>query len=85
MRAAASDQGVTLVTETLAWPELDRGNLKLVLDVAWPQEFASWLVRPRATAYNPKTVAFRDWQLEGGAAGRCSSRSSHPKRQDQMP
>jgi LysR family transcriptional regulator, glycine cleavage system transcriptional activator len=66
MRAAASDQGVALVTETLARPELDRGTLVRVLDVAWPQEFAYWLVYPRASANQPKTVAFRDWLLEEG-------------------
>lgn len=59
--AAASHQGAALVTETLAQPELDRGNLVRVLDVAWPQEFAYWLACPRATADQPKIAAFRDW------------------------
>ncbi|HLY89583.1 MAG TPA: transcriptional regulator GcvA [Acetobacteraceae bacterium] len=63
IRAAASDQGVALVTETLARRELDNGNLVRVLDVAWPQEFSYWLVCPRATAEVPKIVAFRDWLI----------------------
>jgi LysR family glycine cleavage system transcriptional activator len=63
IRAAASDQGIALVTETLARRELDLGNLLRVLDVAWPQEFAYWLVCPRPTAEQPKIVAFRDWLI----------------------
>ena len=66
LRAAASDQGVALVTETLARPELERGGLVRVLDVAWPQEFAYWLVCPRASADQPKTAVFRAWLLEEG-------------------
>ena len=63
MRAAASHQGIALVTETLARRELDNGNLARVLDVAWPQEFSYWLVCPRATAEQPKIVAFRNWVI----------------------
>jgi LysR family glycine cleavage system transcriptional activator len=66
MRAAASDQGIALVTETLARPELERGHLVRVLEVAWPQEFAYWLVCPRANAEQPKFVAFREWLLDEG-------------------
>jgi LysR family transcriptional regulator, glycine cleavage system transcriptional activator len=80
MRAAASDQGIALVTETLARPELERGALVRVLDVAWPQEFAYWLVCPRVTADQPKVVAFREWLLEEGrrisASGRPARRAS---------
>ena len=50
IRAAASHQGVALVTETLARTELSQGGLVRALDVAWPQEFAYWLVYPQATA-----------------------------------
>ncbi len=63
IRAAASNQGIALVTETLARRELDNGNLVRVLDVAWPQEFSYWLVCPRATAEEPKIVGFRDWLI----------------------
>jgi LysR family transcriptional regulator, glycine cleavage system transcriptional activator len=68
IRAAASHQGIALVTETLARSELDRGALVRVLNVAWPQEFSYWLVCPRATADQPKIVAFRDWLLKEGRA-----------------
>jgi LysR family glycine cleavage system transcriptional activator len=84
MRAAASDQGVALVTETLADPELDRGILVRVLDVAWPQEFAYWLVCPRASADQPKTVAFRDWLLAEGRRP-ISAGARHAKRAAPVP
>ena len=66
IRAATSSQGIALVTETLARPELDRGSLVRVLDIGWPQEFAYWLVCPRATADQLKIVAFREWVIEQG-------------------
>jgi LysR family transcriptional regulator, glycine cleavage system transcriptional activator len=77
IRAAASHQGTALVTETLARPELEQGGLVRVLDVAWPQEFAYWLVCPRATADQPKIVAFRDWLM---AEGRRVSTNARPAR-----
>jgi LysR family transcriptional regulator, glycine cleavage system transcriptional activator len=80
IRAAASDQGVALVTETLARPELDKGTLVRVLNVAWPQEFSYWLVSPRATAEQPKIVAFRDWLLSEGRHHNSDSIPSLAKR-----
>jgi LysR family glycine cleavage system transcriptional activator len=67
IRAAASGHGVALVTDTLARAELDAGALVQVLDGGWPQEFAYWLVTPRATADLPAVAAFRGWIL--GEAG----------------
>jgi LysR family glycine cleavage system transcriptional activator len=75
--AAVSHQGIALVTETLARPELNHGRLVCVLDVAWPQEFAYWLVCPRATAHQPKIVAFRDWLF---AEGRQVNANARPAR-----
>ena len=46
-----------------ARPELDQGTLVRILNVAWPQEFAYWLVSPRVTAETPKVVAFRSWLI----------------------
>jgi LysR family glycine cleavage system transcriptional activator len=77
IRAAASHQGIALVTETLARAELDQGSLVRALDVAWPQEFAYWLVSPRATADQPKIAAFRDWLVH---EGRRISASARPAR-----
>jgi LysR family glycine cleavage system transcriptional activator len=63
IRAAASGQGVALVTDTLARAELEAGSLVQVLDGGWPQEFAYWLVTPRSTADRPPVAAFRAWIL----------------------
>lgn len=79
IRAAASDQGIALVTETLARRELDNGNLVRLLDVAWPQEFSYWLVCPRPTAEQPKIVAFRDWLIsERARPARRAKRARMP-------
>jgi LysR family glycine cleavage system transcriptional activator len=77
IRAAASGQGVALVTETLARPELEQGSLVRALDIDWPQEFAYWLVCPRANAGQRKIVVFRDWLLgEGRQVSRRARRAS---------
>jgi LysR family glycine cleavage system transcriptional activator len=77
IRAAASDQGIALVTETLARSELSHGTLVRVLNLAWPQEFSYWLVCPRATADQAKIVAFREWLVQ---EGRRISASARPAR-----
>ncbi|MGA3397696.1 MAG: LysR substrate-binding domain-containing protein [Acetobacteraceae bacterium] len=69
LRAAASGQGVALVTGTLARAELDAGSLVQVLDGGWPQESTYWLVTPRATADRPPVAAFRAWILGEAGAG----------------
>ena len=51
------------MTETLARPELEQGSLVRAVDVAWPQEFAYWLVSPRSTAEQPKIAALRAWLI----------------------
>jgi len=63
IRAAASGQGVALVTEALASAELAAGSLVRALDLAWPHEFAYWLVCPRPNAEQPRIVALREWLL----------------------
>jgi LysR family glycine cleavage system transcriptional activator len=79
IRAAASHQGIALVTETLARAELSQGGLVRALDVAWPQEFAYWLVYPKATADQPKIVAFRDWLIsERGRPARRAAQGRTP-------
>jgi LysR family glycine cleavage system transcriptional activator len=69
IRAAASRQGVALVTDTLARAELDAGSLVQLLDGGLAQEFAYWLVTPRATADQPPVAAFRAWILGEAGAG----------------
>ncbi|MBO0737097.1 MAG: transcriptional regulator GcvA [Alphaproteobacteria bacterium] len=67
IQAAIAGQGVALVTEVLARPELARRRLLKAIDLAWPQEFAYWLVYPHTTADQPKIVAFRQWVLAQSA------------------
>ena len=85
IRAATSHQGIALVTETLALPELDHGSLVRVLDVAWPQEFSYWLACPRATADQPKIAAFRDWLLGEGRIITASARPARPAARGRKP
>src|SRR6185312_2130062 len=68
LRAAAAGQGVALVTEALARPELASGMLARAVDLPLPQDSAYWLVCPQAAAEQPKIAAFRDWVLAEGAA-----------------
>jgi hypothetical protein len=63
IKAAASGQGVALVTEILAKPELARRALVKAIDLGWPHEFAYWLVYPDAKADTPKIAAFRQGLL----------------------
>jgi LysR family glycine cleavage system transcriptional activator len=74
IRAAASHQGIALLSEPLAWPELDQGSLVRALNVAWPQEFSYWLVCPRATAEQPKIAAFREWLVAEGSGVNANAR-----------
>jgi hypothetical protein len=47
----------------LARPELARCSLVKAIDLAWPQEFAYWLVYPDANSGQPKISAIRQWVL----------------------
>ena len=85
IRAAASHQGIALVSEPLAQPELNLQGLVRVLDVAWPQEFAYWLVCPRATADQPKIVAFREWLLAEGQRISAPARPARPAARRRTP
>lgn len=78
IRAAASGQGVALVTEVLAQPELAAHLLVRVIDVAWPRDNAYWLVCPRTEAEEPKIAAFRDWVLAEGASSLDCSGNARP-------
>lgn len=78
LRAAAAGQGVALVTEALARPELASGLLAHALDLPLPQDSAYWLVCPQAAAEQPKVVAFRDWVLAEGAADQAADPITAP-------
>jgi LysR family glycine cleavage system transcriptional activator len=76
IQAAASGQGVALVTEVLARPELARRKLVKAIELAWPQEFAYWLVYPDANAAQSKIAAFRQWMLVQSARRKSSLRAA---------
>jgi len=76
LSAAASNQGIALVSEPLAPPELQRRMLVRVLNVAWPQEFAYWLVYPRAAGDQPEVAAFRAWLLGEGRRLNATARQA---------
>jgi LysR family glycine cleavage system transcriptional activator len=78
IRAAAAGQGVALATEILAGPELARHALVKAIDLAWPQEFAYWLVYPDANAAQPKISAFRQWVLAQSEPAKRSAAEQQP-------
>jgi LysR family glycine cleavage system transcriptional activator len=78
LRAAAAGQGVALVTEALARPELASGILARAVDLPLPQDSAYWLVCPQAAAEQPKIAAFRDWVLAEGAADQAADPLTAP-------
>jgi len=52
----------------MAAPALADGRLVKLIDIAWPQAFAYYLVYPEASQeklniLRPKVAAFRDWML----------------------
>jgi LysR family glycine cleavage system transcriptional activator len=60
-------QGIALVRDIFATEELASGRLVCVLDLAWPAEFAYYLVtRPEALRQR-KVTLFRDWLLREAA------------------
>ncbi|MFL5267048.1 MAG: LysR substrate-binding domain-containing protein [Stellaceae bacterium] len=77
IQAAISGQGVALVTEVLAHPELARRKLVKAIDLAWPQEFAYWLAYPAANADQPKIFAFREWVLAQSTQRKSVGRMSN--------
>jgi LysR family glycine cleavage system transcriptional activator len=78
LRAAVAGQGVALVTEALARPELASGVLARALDLPLPQDTAYWLVCPLAAAGQPRIAAFRDWVLAEGAADQAADPVTAP-------
>lgn len=68
VQAALVGQGIALVRDIFVAAELAQGRLVRVLDLAWPNNFAYYLVtRPEALRQR-KITAFRDWLLAEAAA-----------------
>ncbi|HVI87431.1 MAG TPA: LysR substrate-binding domain-containing protein [Dongiaceae bacterium] len=67
VQAALGGQGIALVRDIFATEELSSGRLICVLDLAWPAEFAYYLVtRPEALRQR-KVALFRNWLLREAA------------------
>jgi LysR family glycine cleavage system transcriptional activator len=64
LEAAMKGQGVVLSIKTLALSDLAAGRLVIPFDLDIALEFAYYVVCPKATAGQPKIVAFRQWLLE---------------------
>jgi LysR family glycine cleavage system transcriptional activator len=64
IEAAATGQGVALARGALAADDLASGRLVRPFDFNIPAEFAYYVVCPKATADQPKVVAFREWLLK---------------------
>lgn len=75
LRAAASGQGVALVSDALARPELARGTLVRAIALAWPQAFAYWVVSAESRANEPRISTFREWLLTEAHASSRKRRS----------
>ena len=82
LRAAAAGQGVALVTEALARPELASGLLARALDLPLSQELRLLAGLPTRAAEQPKIAAFRDWVLAEGAPIRLPIRSQRPAKRE---
>ncbi|HEX9447493.1 MAG TPA: LysR substrate-binding domain-containing protein [Dongiaceae bacterium] len=68
IQAAMVGQGIALVRDIFAATELASGRLVQVLDLAWPNNFAYYLVtRPEARRQR-KIASFHDWLLGEVAA-----------------
>ncbi|MDD5028407.1 MAG: LysR substrate-binding domain-containing protein, partial [Rhodoferax sp.] len=69
--AALDGLGVALASKPLVANALAQGRLVAPFDIAVGQQYAYYLVTPKATAQRPVVVAFRQWLMrEAQAEGR---------------
>ncbi|MDA8094699.1 MAG: transcriptional regulator GcvA [Betaproteobacteria bacterium] len=68
LKAVLAGQGAGLVPAAMAILDLAEGRLVKLADVAWPEAYAYYLVRPETSCDRPKVTAFRAWIL-----GCCAS------------
>jgi LysR family transcriptional regulator, glycine cleavage system transcriptional activator len=78
IQAAIEGQGVAVVGETLAAPDLAAGRLIRPFDLALAGPYAYWLVRPGVGADRPAVAAFRDWLLAEARDAGCLPRQPPP-------
>ena len=67
LEAAIAGRGVTLAMSVLAAADLASGRLIKPFALAFPVDFAFYVVAPRASADTPKVKAFRRWLLDEAA------------------
>ena len=67
-QAVLAEQGAGLLPAALVASDLAAGRLVKLADIAWPEEFAYYLVYPKAFHDRPKVAAFRAW-IQRAAAG----------------
>jgi LysR family transcriptional regulator, glycine cleavage system transcriptional activator len=60
-QAVLAEQGAGLLPAPLVANDLAAGRLLKLADIAWPEEFAYYLVYPAAFHERPKIAAFRAW------------------------
>lgn len=72
LQAALAGQGVALIDEALASPDIRAGRLVRPFDIniAGPGRFAFWVVGPERTWRKPKIRVFREWLLSEVRASR---------------
>jgi LysR family transcriptional regulator, glycine cleavage system transcriptional activator len=68
LQAVLAGQGAGLLPAVMAAPALAEGRLVKLVNVAWPQAFAYYLVYPEAGHARPKIAAFRTWILGAAAS-----------------
>lgn len=76
LQAVRAGQGAGLLPAPMAALDLAEGCLVKLADVAWPEDFAYYLVYPEANHERPKIAAFRAWIMS--AAASAGSTNSGP-------
>jgi len=71
--AALDGLGVALASKPLVATALAQGRLVAPFDIAVAQQYAYYLVTPKATAQRPAVVAFRQWLLQEAQAQSVSA------------
>jgi LysR family glycine cleavage system transcriptional activator len=67
LTAVLAGQGAALAPAAIAALDLAKGRLIKLFDIAWPDDFAYYLVYPEGADQRPKVAAFRDWIISAAA------------------
>lgn len=69
-QAVLAEQGAGLLPTAIVSADLTKGRLVKLADIVWPEEFAYYLVYPKAFHERPKVAAFRSWILKAAVGDR---------------